>query len=222
MTDRGLTAGAVTETEAAEYRAVVFCELMFATPVRVWTGLGPTTATMPGESSQTWDGVGDLGSIDAVRESADGRQNGVNITLSGVDNDLLGSVLTENYQGRSAKMWVVFFDSSYAIVDDPVQFFGGIMDVMSTADGDPNGIITVQCESREAQLRRPSVSFLTNQEQQRLFPGDLFLGFVQELQSKEILWGVPSPAGAIPGSSGGSGGFGGEGYGNLTNPVLRR
>jgi len=205
MSDRNLTAGVTAETEAAQTTAVAFVELDFASgPVRCWTGVGPVTAAMPGEAAVTWEGVGDLGRIEAVAESSDRRQNGVRFALSGVNNALLGTALTEDYQGRRARMWIAFVDAAGAIIADPVPVFGGLMDVMETADGDATGTITLDCESREAQLARASTSLLTDQEQQRLYPGDRGLEFVQELQSKEILWGAPSPmpaSGPGPGSS---------------------
>ncbi|MFQ5535577.1 MAG: hypothetical protein ACE5EM_12240 [Sphingomonadales bacterium] len=199
MTDRSMTAAASAETEASSIIPVLFCELMFETPARVWSGLGPIMAAMPGEAVQTWDGVGDLGSIDAVAETADRRENGMQLTLSGIDPDLLTSALEENYQGRSAKLWIAFLDASHQVIGEPVSVFGGIMDVMSAADGDETGALSVQCESRDVQTRRSSTSLLTDQEQQRLHPGDKGLEFVMELQSKEILWGMPSPRPAAGG-----------------------
>lgn len=189
MVDRTLTGSVVTETISDDYIEVGFVELSLSSPARFWTGHGTFTATMPGESSQSWIGAGDVGTIDKILESINNAQNGVNFVLSGIDNDLLVSALTEDYQGRAAKVWVAYLDSSYAIIADPVLVFSGQMDVMSTEDGDETGSIFLSCESRDAILRRRSESLLTDEEQQRLFPGDKGLEFVTELQSKEVIWG---------------------------------
>lgn len=208
MTDRALDPAVKTETEAPEVIAAAFVELDFSSgPVRVWTGLGPIDAAMPGAASFTWDGVGDLGSINAISESSDRRQNGVQLTLSGVDAGLLSTALTENYQGRTAGIWIAFLDADHQIIAQPVRVFGGMMDVMSTVDGDPSGSISLTCESRETVLTRNSESLLTDQEQQRLHPGDLGLAFVMELQSKEINWGSPGAAAGKSTGGGQGGGF---------------
>lgn len=208
MTDRTITAAAKTETESASPTIVLFCELGFdGDPVNVWTGLAPIETAMPGEVSKTWTAIGDLGAADVIRESSDRRQNGVRLTLSGINSAFLSDALDEDYQGRSAKLWAVFLDENHAIIADPILAFSGLMDTMELADGDPTGAIIVQCESRDILMQRTSRSLLTNEEQLRLHPGDEGLVFVMELQSKEILWGVPSPV-SVASSGGKTGGSG--------------
>lgn len=218
MTDRTIAAAAKTETEAAAPTIILFCELDFdGDPVNVWTGLAPIITAMPGEALKTWDAIGDLGSVDDVRESTDRRQNGVKLTLSEINSKLLSDALTEEYQGRPAKLWFVFLDENHVIVADPILAFSGLMDTMELADGDPTGAIIVQCESRDILMQRTSISLLTNEEQRRLHPGDKGLEFVMELQSKEILWGVLSPTPALPAFGGG----GGPGLDAGVRPFLR-
>lgn len=207
MTDRSLTAGVITETEAPVVIEVMFVELLFDTPVYLWTGLGSIPATMPGESAQTWVGAGDIGTIDVIGEVTDRKQNGIALGLSGVNNDLLNEVIGEAYQGKSAKIWEAFFNENGTIVADPVLIWAGLMDTMEIADGDPTGTIKLQCESRESYLNRTSRSLLTNEEQQRISSGDLGLAFVAELQLKPLIWGAPNPPGSYGGGSGTGDGF---------------
>ena len=201
MTDRSLTANVQTEVTSSSTVEVLFVEIMTSTPARMWSGLGTRTETMPGESSQIWYGMGDLGKVESIIESSDRRRNGVNLTLSGVSADLLSIMLTEAYQGDEVKIWIAYLNSSFAIINDPVLLFAGFMDTMKGVDGDSTGAIVAACESREQTLERSSRSLLTDQEQQKLFPGDLGLEFVNALQSKQITWGS-----ANLGNSGGSGG----------------
>ncbi len=211
MTDRALTAAFKTETESPSPIGVVFAEFMFTTPVRVWTGLGDKVATMPGGSSQTWIGVGDLGGIESIIESADRRRNGVLFSLSGVDTSLLSDVLTDNYQGKDVTAWEAYIDDAGVLIADPALAFSGIMDTMGISDGDPSGIIKLQCESRDILLQRTSRSLYTNEEQQLKFPGDLGLEFMLELQDKQIIWGAPGN---------GNGGGGGAGFGGQEFSIL--
>ncbi len=208
MTDRALTAGFKAETVSPSPIGVVFAEFMFTTPVRVWTGLGDKVATMPGGSSQTWVGVGDLGGIESITESADRRRNGVLFSLSGVDTSLLDDVLTDNYQGKDVTVWEAYIDDNGALIADPGLAFAGLMDTMGIVDGDPTGIIKLQCENRDVLLQRTSRSLYTNEQQQLDFPGDLGLEFIKELQKKQIIWGAPnaSNTGFVGGGGGAKGG----------------
>jgi hypothetical protein len=109
--------------------------------------------------------------------------------MNGIANDLLAGALDQNYQGRAAKVWLVFLDVNEDIIPEPLVLFNGQMDVLSIVDGDEQGAIEVRCESREGLLKRTSESLLTDEEQQRVFPGDLGLEFVRELQGKVLPWG---------------------------------
>ena len=125
MVDRTLSGSVVTETTDDDYILVGFVELSYDTPFRVWTGLGTLVATMPGGSSQSWVGVGDISNIEGIKETVENSQSGVVMRLSGIDNELLSNTLTEDYQGRDAKVWAAYLDSSYALIADPVLIWGG-------------------------------------------------------------------------------------------------
>jgi len=203
MTDRAIASAAITESDALEYSSFGFVALNFDDdPVYVWTGTRPFTATLPTESSHSYLGIGALGSIDGILETSDGSSNGVKLQMSGIANGLLSNALGENYQGRSAKVWLVFLDSDGAIVPDPIMLFSGQMDVMNLVDGDSQGAIEILCESRDQLLKRTSESLLTDEEQQRVYPGDLGLEFVMELQNKVLAWGDKTTGEAGAGAGG--------------------
>ena len=209
MTDRTVTAGVASASDALEYASFGFVALDFDTdPVYVWTGTRPFTATLPTETSHSYLGIGALGSIDGILESSDGSSNGVKLQMSGVADGLLANALGENYQGRSAKIWLVFLDADDVIIPDPIVLFSGQMDVMNLVDGDGQGGIEILCESRDQLLKRTSESLLTDEEQQRVYPGDLGLQFVMELQNTVLAWGDKGSSGNVP--RGGSGGRKGQ------------
>jgi len=198
MADRTLTASVTTEAKTATKvkSTVGFVLLDFDTnPVFVWTGTRPRTETLPTEGSHTFLGIGDLGSIDGILESANRASvNGIKLQMNGIANDLLSGALNQDYQGRAAKVWLVFLDANEAIIPDALLLFNGQMDVLSVVDGDTQGSIEVKCESREALLKRTSESLLTDEEQQRIFLGDKGLEFVAELQGLTLPWGEKGEA----------------------------
>ena len=189
---RALTAGVVTETEAAAARAALFVKLAFdGGTVFVWSGVGSiTTSAMGTLPAATWIGTGTLGTVSAVEETTDLSAAGVTFALSGIDSTLLSIALGEHYQGRRAEMWLGFFDANWALIADPPKVFSGFMDTMVIEDGGATATIRVNAESRLVDLERAAnPKFYTDQDQKALFAGDRGLEFVEKLQNAEIFWG---------------------------------
>ena len=74
------------------------------------------------------------------------------------------------------------------IVADPVLVFHGRMDVMNIEIGN-TATITVTAESRLADWNRARTSRYTDEEQQRLYPGDKGLQYVAQTAEMELVWG---------------------------------
>lgn len=186
---RGLTAGADTETKSPTPSAVVFVELDFASGfVRAWDGLG----AFPWDS-KTWTGTGTLGGIGPVAEKAGVNATGLTLTLDGVDSALIATALTEDYQGRAVNIWLGFLNSSLAVIADPKNVFGGIMDYMEVEEDGPTSTITVYCESWLRVLNRSKDRRYTDQDQQLRFAGDRGFEFVGLLADTPVYWGQSDP-----------------------------
>lgn len=174
-----------------------FAEFAFASgTVRMWTGL----------SNLTWDGhtwlpAGDFGGLSPVDETTEVGAAGLTFTLSGVPSTLVATALGDAYRGRTCKLWLATIDAG--AVAGASLIFGGRMDVMKIDDGGETSVVTIQAENRLIDLTRPRIVRYTDEEQQRLFPGDLGLQYVAKLAEKPIYWGVPSPAAAASAGYGG-------------------
>lgn len=185
---RALGTTNAAQTVAATVRPAVLCELAFiGDPVRVHSGIGSFSW-----DSKTWAGVGDFGGVSDVEEGADISARGITLTLSGVPSELLAHSLATQYRGRGVKLWLGFLNESGAFVANPYQIFGGRMDTMTIEDSGETSTISVQCESRLIDLRRPRVSRYTHEEQIARHPGDLGLEFVARLAEKPLYWGIPN------------------------------
>lgn len=165
--------------------------------VYAWTGIGDLVW-----NGNTYKGVGTLVGIGTMAEVSDGSASGMKFTLSGVALDQLALALTESYQGRPAQMYLALFDSSWALIASPYQFFAGSMDVMTIQDGVKNATITLTVENGLIELDRPRERRFTDQDQQLDFPGDLFFQFVNSIQIMQLYWGDPNGPQNIPGAQG--------------------
>jgi hypothetical protein len=182
---RGLEAAAETAIEQSVVAPVLFADLDFPSGhVRVHSGVG--TITWGGYD---WLGVGTFGDISGLTESAELERKTVTYTLRGVPNDLISVVLGENYQGRTDRVYIAFFNTTtYQMVADPHLLHSGLMDVTAIKESS-TCTITVTSESRIASWSRPVVRRYTDAEQQRRFPGDKGLEFISQAAQKEIVWG---------------------------------
>lgn len=184
MATRDITPAAVTAATAAQKYLLAFVELDFVS--------GFVRVTNAGHSvdwdGHTWVGIGALGAITEARESLSVEAIGMTFALSGVDPSIMTIVLSEQYQGRSARLWLSFIDAG-VVVADPTIVFSGRMDTMQIQDG-PTATISVTAESRFASWSRPQTRRFSDSDQQQEFPGDLGLQYIAELASgKEIIWG---------------------------------
>ena len=199
---RDLSAGFLTELGKREVGLAFLVYLDFVSgALRVWTGIGNLSW-----SAQTWQGVGDLGTVSAVEETTDLAQVGIELTLSGIPSGLIATALLENYLGRRVTIWKAFRSVSGALVADPVQMWSGRMDRMTISEGAETSTITVSAETVVALLQRERGSRYTHAQQITRFPGDLGLEFINGIQDVPIPWGaVDSPFSAPgPGGPGGS------------------
>lgn len=143
----------------------------------------------------TWLGLGALGSIEAVKESAGLEAAAVALKLAGVpldgdgDSELIAIALGEHYQGREAKIWAAPLDADHRILSDPVLIFNGRMDTMPIEVSGGTAAIALNVESRLADWDRPRVRRYNDADQQAEYAGDLGLQFVEQMVEKAILWG---------------------------------
>lgn len=133
-------------------------------------------------------GVGQLGSISAIEESAALQSYGLTVALSGIPRDSVNLALTQTYQGRRGTVWDVLMNTTtWQVIADPVILFRGRMDTMSVTLGD-TAVATVRLENRLSDWARPRMSRYSAEDQEKKFPGDEGLRFAAALESKSVIW----------------------------------
>ena len=185
-------------------------ELLFdgSNTIRMWTGQG----TLVLEDGTEWIGLGSLLDISTIEETAEMAVKGATITLSGVSSEALSLALSEPYQGRVCNIYFGTFSTgnilqesgSFILQQDGSkiqleatstgfnQLFSGYMDQMNISDGGETCNIELMVENRLIDLERARVARFTSGYQKSIYPNDLGLDFIEDLQDKDISWGRKS------------------------------
>lgn len=202
---RTLHASVVTETTAGAVRLAYLVDLILDSgALYFWTGLGSLSY-----GGNTYTGTGNLGSVSAIEESAEVRASGIRLQLSGIASSLISIVLGEHLQGRTARVYIAFFDSNWTMVGTPATLFVGRIDQPEIDDTGETCVIELSVENRLIDFERPGeVRTYTDQDQQRYFSGDRGFQFIEALQEAEFFWGQKQPgAHSPPPIGGGNGGY---------------
>ncbi len=172
--------------------------------LRLWTGLGTLNY-----NSQEWVGTGALLNISKVEEAAEIAVKGATITLSGIPSDVISLALSQPYQGRVCNLYFGMFtankllqqSSDFILLQDGQKIllqldqtsisniFSGYMDQMNILETPQTSSIELLVENKLIDLERARTSRFTSEYQKSIYPTDLGLDFVEDLQDKDIVWG---------------------------------
>lgn len=162
----------------------LYTEAFSSGPVRVWTGWG--TITWGGN---TWQGIGDLGTISTIEEGTDIEARGLTVQMTGFDTSILGKVLDEFQKQKDCYLYVGFFDTSNNLIADPAVAFAGSMDDPRCAADAKQAILTINIESPLLDMNVGVERRYTHTDQQIDYPGDMGFEFVDAIQERTIYWG---------------------------------
>jgi len=152
----------------------------------LWTGFGDMIY-----NSRTYYGVGNVIQISDIVESAEIAAKGVTLTLDGVSTDITAIALQEPYQGRICTIRMALMDGpdEHPANGTATEVFSGYMDTMAISENGNTATVEMTLENKLVDLERPRVSRFTHAYQQSVYPDDMGLVFVNEMQDKVTLWG---------------------------------
>jgi hypothetical protein len=166
-------------------RPVLFLKLEFdGGDINIHSDLGDLTW-----GGDTYTGVGRLGSVSTADEVSDLSLTTIKLTLSGLPNDLTSILFNQQYQGRTATLFIGYLNPAFPVlVDDPMILYRGLIDTANFAT-DKNFSITLSIGSRFSAWSSPNIRRYNNADQQGRFPADKGLQFIEQTTNKTIIWG---------------------------------
>lgn len=184
MADRDLSAELESGVESPEFLFVVFVYLDFPSGVvRAHNSVG--TYHWGGED---WLGVGAFGSISPIEENTDLVDSPIKVGLSGVDDDIVDAVSTENIKGRDAKIYVGAVDHDGVLQGTPHEWLTGFMEYGEMVD-DEEMTVSISINTLASRLGRRNNLRYTLEDHQLHYPGDLFLEYLPWMVEAKVTWG---------------------------------
>lgn len=137
-----------------------------------------------------WDGHpwlrSNLASIEPI-EDVTGELQGLAFVIPGVNESGLSLALTEPVEGKVVRVWDLLLDPDTGEAVEAVAAFSGTLNVPAIEDG-ATAVVSVTAEHRGISAVRAKPSRYTNDEQQRLYPGDTSLDFDIATDAAPIAW----------------------------------
>lgn len=179
----------VSQQEALEKPVVPtawFLELQFVSGTLRMCNYGQTFTW----GGYDWIGLGSLGKISPVDESAGVSSSAMIFSLNVAQNAILavavGSV--EDYRGQPAKLYFCPLTESGVLIDTPEVCWRGIMDTINISIDGEEGQVALKCETSSYGLkRRPSMRLNPAQQKQR-HPTDTGFDYLTDLIANPQPW----------------------------------
>lgn len=139
----------------------------------------------------TYLGTRGLGTIESVRTTASEIAQ-LRFEMSGVPSTHVALADSEDVQGKAVRIKLGIFDPvTYQNLGSRL-LWAGTLDEMNIDDNPPTATIQCTAEHDGISLLRPQLSLYSDEEQQRLYPGDLFFQYVANQVDQRIVWPAAS------------------------------
>lgn len=146
--------------------------------VRFWTGTGKVSW-----NGSDWFGVGALGAISGVEQTAEITAHELSFSLSGVDTRAI-SLTTGSVRNREAILYARWVSRENVWFADSVVLWKGVMDHITSKENGGQATIDLMTHSPLFNWdQAPNVAY-TNEEQQRQYFGDTGFDRIVSLANK--------------------------------------
>lgn len=167
---------------------VLAAELDFPSGItRVHSGTG-----MLQLGNNYFTGVAGLGEVGQVKEENNTSPSQLNLTLGGLDHNMIGTVLNENCVGRAASLYVGVLDNDANVVDYDLLFRGKLRNTALMAGS--TGTISITLSNIFEDWSRGKSWRYTDESQRQLNAGDRIFRYVPQMADRSIYWGSKKDA----------------------------
>ena len=139
-------------------------------------------------SGTTYKGAGSIGAVSEIDDSP-GEIKGLTFSLSGVDPAYIALALDDAavVQGTPCYIRTALLDSSYQVVDAPLDW-SGRLDTMSITEDGETCTISVTAESTAVDLLKGYASTFSDPDQRAIDPTDRAFEYLNSQVGQPVVW----------------------------------
>lgn len=160
----------------------------------VYLGFTPTPITLNLSTYDivyggfTYKGAGAIGTVSEVDDSP-GEIKGINFQLAGVSSDYIALALDDAavVQGTPCHIRTALLDSSFQVVDAPLDWIG-TLDTMSISEDGETCTISVTAESSAVDLLKGYASTFSDPDQKAIDPTDRAFEYLNSQVGQPVVW----------------------------------
>jgi hypothetical protein len=128
--------------------------------------------------------------VRGIEETSELKAVGLSITLSGISTSLLEMILRQSSQQVTGKLYLVFFDPNWDVIETDLRFTGFLDNVHLKEDAE-EPLIELNFENELIKLKTIREWRYTPNDQKILYPSDEGFYNVAFLSEQRIYWGAP-------------------------------
>lgn len=184
---RTIASGARTQLASGNATLELLVEMLFSpTPLRL------TSAARAIEwNGFTWLAGGSLGQVQPVRDSA-GEPSALQFALTHVPTEYLSLALGTSVRNVACNLYLGILNSSTHAIEDVALEASFVLDQTSIAESGDAGAVGVTAVPLHTVFQRSKPLRYTDNDQQRLYPGDKSLQYVVSQSTHKDVWPAAS------------------------------
>lgn len=164
-------------------RLAYFVELDLNPQALIHSGVGEIT-----HKGKTYVGVGNLGSVDSVRQSGEMESNAVRLSLSGLDNGLLDLALTGKFILKNCRIYLGALDEDNKTVLAMDLLFSGFVANVNVNAGESN-YIELSINNKMDKWRGGKPDRFSDESHLARHAGDNFFQYLAKTSTMDVRWG---------------------------------
>ena len=194
MADRGMSAAVLTEVAKSQNEPFHLVEIYFTSGTAYLTDAFKEITW----NSNTYLAAGSFLTFSDITEENALTVSEIEVQLTGVDRNYLVDVLNERFMDQNLIIRKGFFDSSNAVIVDPIIIYSGKMDEPTIIESSETCTVSVKVANLFVDFLKTTGRYTNDESQKLFFPNDNGFQYAHQI-IKEINWGKE-------GTSGGGGG----------------
>tara|TARA_R110002074_G_scaffold213503_1_gene383254 strand:- start:128 stop:679 length:552 start_codon:yes stop_codon:yes gene_type:complete len=180
---RTISAATASALENDNFNLATLIQFEFSTNIRLTDWDRNLTAL-----SNTWVSSANVLSFGSSSESSDLAVNGIDITLSGVEQTYVAIFLTNNYIDVPVKLYRAVLNNADVVIGDPILVFDGLITGFAIEDTEDSSEISITTASHWADFEKLNGRKTNHNSQVLHFPNDEGFEFAAKT-IKDLRWG---------------------------------